>query len=171
MKKAYTKDGRLARLMKICLGLPEAIQETAGRHATFLVRKETFAYYLNDHHGDGIISVCCKVLPGDNEALIAKHPAKFYMPAYIGPRGWVALRLDVSGLDWDEVAELVVGSYKLIAPKRLALLANSESARAAAVSAPRTGPRPGARSGPRPRTGPPPRKNEPRRKRPGPAKA
>src|ERR1019366_7371432 len=80
-----------------------------------------FAYYLNDHHGDGIVSVCCKVLPGDNEALVAAQPAKFYMPAYIGPRGWVGLRLDVSGLDWNEVAEMVVGSYKLIAPRRLAL--------------------------------------------------
>ena len=150
MKKAYTKDGRLARLMKICLALPEAIQEPAARHATFLVRKHVFAYYLNDHHGDGIISVCCKVLPGDNEALIAAHPARFYMPAYIGPRGWVALRLDVGGLDWNEVAELVVGGYKLIAPKRLALLANSDRAKEAAS--------------------PPARKNEPRRKRSGPGK-
>src|SRR5450755_2419026 len=161
MKKAYTKDGRLARLMKICLALPQAIQEPAARHATFLVRKHVFAYYLNDHHGDGIISVCCKVLAGDNEALVAAHPAKFYMPAYIGPRGWVGLRLDVSGLDWNEVAELVVGSYKLIAPKRLALLANSDRAKAAITPAT---PRPKPPSGPRPRTGPPARKNEPRRK-------
>jgi hypothetical protein len=150
MKKAYTKDGRLARLMKICLALPEAFQEPAARHATFLVRKHVFAYYLNDHHGDGIISVCCKVLPGDNEALIAAHPERFYMPAYIGPRGWVALRLDVGGLDWNELAELVVGSYQLIAPKRLALLANSDRAKEAASL--------------------PARKNEPRRKRSGPAK-
>ena len=158
MKKPQTKDGRLARLMKICLALPEAIQEQASRHATFLVRKAVFAYYLNDHHGDGIVSVCCKVLPGDNEALVAAQPAKFYLPAYIGPRGWVALRLDVSGLDWNEVAELVVGSYQLIAPKRLALLANSDSVKAAASA------------GPRPRTGPPARKNEPRRMRTAPVK-
>jgi hypothetical protein len=151
MKKAYTKDGRLARLMTVCLALPEAIQEPASRHATFQVRKHVFAYYLNDHHGDGIISVCCKVLPGDNEALIAAHPERFYMPAYIGPRGWVALRLDVGGLDWNEVAELVVGSYRLIAPKRLALLANSDRAKEAIAS-------------------PPPRKNEPRRRRTGPVK-
>src|ERR1035437_5259977 len=143
MKKAYTKDGRLARLMKICLALPEAIQEPASRHATFLVREHVFAYYLNDYHGDGIVSVCCKVLPGDNEAPVAAQPAKFYLPAYIGPRGWVALRLDVSGLDWNEVVELVVGSYKLIAPKRLALLANSDRAKAAAAStSQRTGARP-----------------------------
>src|ERR1039457_5963276 len=177
MKKAYTKDGRLARLMTICLALPEAIQESAARlmticlalpeaiqesaarHATFLVRKAVFAYYLNDHHGDGIISVCCKGLPGDNEKLVAAHPAKFYLPAYIGPRGWVALRLDVSGLDWNEVAELVVASYQLIAPKRLALRANSERAKEAVTTAPKP------RTGPRPRTGPPARKNEPRRMR------
>ena len=158
MKKAYTKDGRLARLMKICLALPEAIQQPASRHATFLVREHVFAYYLNDHHGDGIVSVCCKVLPGDNEALVAAQPAKFYMPAYIGPRGWVALRLDVSGLDWNEVAELVVGSYKLIAPKRLALLANSDQAKAAAVTSTSV------------RSKPPARKNEPRRKRSSPVK-
>ena len=131
MKKARTKDGRLARLMKICLALPEAIQEPAAQHATFLVHKAVFAYYLNDHHGDGIVSVCCKVLPGDNQALVDAQPARFYLPAYIGPRGWVALRLDVGGLDWNEVAELVVGSYKLIAPKRLAMLANADRVRAA----------------------------------------
>ena len=133
MKKVHTKDGRLARLAKICLALPEAIPEQASRHATFLVRKAVFAYYLNDHHGDGIVSVCCKVLPGDNEALVAAQPAKFYLPAYIGPRGWVALRLDVGGLDWDEVAELVVGSYKLIAPKRLAMIANIDLVKAGEV--------------------------------------
>jgi phosphoribosylglycinamide formyltransferase-1 len=74
---------------------------------------------LNDHHGDGIVSVACKALPGDNTALAAAQPARFYLPAYIGPRGWIALRLDRGKVDWDEVAELVMGSYRLIAPKSL----------------------------------------------------
>ncbi len=64
----------------------------------------------------------CLALPGDNAALSAAQPARFYLPAYIGPRGWVALRLDGGQVDWDEVAELVVGSYRLIAPKRLLTL-------------------------------------------------
>jgi len=42
------------------------------------------------------------------------------LPAYIGPRGWVALRLDRGEVDWSEVAEVVTGSYRLIAPKRVA---------------------------------------------------
>jgi predicted DNA-binding protein (MmcQ/YjbR family) len=63
------------------------------------------------------------VLPGDNATLIAAQPKKFYMPAYIGPRGWVALRLDIPGVDWNEVFELVRGSYRLVAPQKLANLA------------------------------------------------
>ena len=122
MRKAISKDQRLERVTKICKELPEAVYELAGKHASYQVRKKTFAYYLNDHHGDGIIAVCCKVLPGDNEALIAAHPRKFYMPAYIGPRGWVALRLDIPGVDWSEVAELIRGSYRLVAPQKLAYL-------------------------------------------------
>jgi predicted DNA-binding protein (MmcQ/YjbR family) len=58
-------------------------------------------------------------LPGDNTALATAQPARFYLPAYIGPRGWIALRLDRGKVDWDEVAELVMGSYRLIAPKSL----------------------------------------------------
>jgi hypothetical protein len=63
------EDRRLTRLTKICLALPETTRTTMGKHAGFLVRKKTFAYYLDDHHGDGIVAVTCKVLPGDNAAL------------------------------------------------------------------------------------------------------
>ena len=113
------EDRRLTRLSKICLALPEATRQDSGSHAAFLVRKKTFAYFLNDHHGDGIVSVACKALAGDNAALAAAQPDRFYLPAYIGPRGWVALRLDVGEIDWQEVRELATGSYRLIAPKRL----------------------------------------------------
>jgi phosphoribosylglycinamide formyltransferase-1 len=109
-------------LTKIALALPEATREYRGSHAQFLVRKKTFAYFLNDHHGDGIVAVTCKVLPGDNTVLVAASPDRFYLPSYIGSRGWVALRLDVGRVDWDEVRELLAGSYRLAAPKRLAAL-------------------------------------------------
>ena len=114
------EDHRLGRLTKICLALPEATRRDSGRHAAFLVRKKTFAYFLNDHHGDKIVSVACKALPDENKALVAAQPTRFYLPSYIGPRGWVALRLDRGETDWEEVGELILGSYRLIAPKRLA---------------------------------------------------
>jgi predicted DNA-binding protein (MmcQ/YjbR family) len=114
------EDARLARFTKICLALPEATRQMMGRHAGFYVRKKTFAYFLDDHHGDAIVGINCKVLPGDNTALIAADPRRFYMPAYVGSKGWVGLRLDTGKIDWEEVAELVTHSYRLVAPKRLA---------------------------------------------------
>jgi len=114
------EDPRLTRLTKISLALPEATRQTMGRHAGFYVRKKTFLYFLDDHHSDGIVGISCKVLPGDNTALIAADPKKFYMPAYIGSKGWVGVRLDVGTVDWEEVEELVTHSYRLIAPKSLA---------------------------------------------------
>jgi hypothetical protein len=110
---------RLARLTKICLALPEAVRTDSGDHAAFLARKRTFAYFLNNHHGDGIVAVACKVLRGDNTELVRTQPDRFYLPAYIASRGWVGLRLDTRAVDWDEVAELVTGSYRLTAPKTL----------------------------------------------------
>jgi hypothetical protein len=113
-------DECLPHVTKICLALPETSwQLCGGGHASFLVRKKIFAYFLNDHHGDGIVSVACKALTGDNTTLTAAQPERFYLPAYIGPRGWVALRLDRGAIDWDEVSELVTLSYRLVAPKTL----------------------------------------------------
>src|ERR1700687_3392022 len=114
------EDSRLARIIEIALSLPEASRKIYGSHAQFLVRKKTFAYFLDNHHGDGIVAVTCKVLLGDNKALAESQPGRFYLPAYIASKGWVALRLDVGKVDWDEVRELLSGSYAQIAPKRLA---------------------------------------------------
>ena len=119
-KNRSAEEPRLIRLTQLALALPESTREVGGSHAQFLVRKKTFAYFLDNHHGDGIVAVTCKVLPGDNKELAAAQPDRFYLPAYIASRGWVALRLDMGKVDWDEVKELLLGSYALIAPKRLA---------------------------------------------------
>jgi len=122
-KKNSGEDPRRARLSKICLAFPQATQEMIhGGHASFRVGKKVFAYFLHDHHGDGIVSVCCKVAPFDNTALVQAQPDRFYLPAYIGPRGWVGLRLDRGEIDWDEVRELVLDSYRRTAPKKLAAM-------------------------------------------------
>jgi len=108
MAKSSSEDRRLSRLTKIALGFPEAKRELHGSHATFLVRKKPFAYFLNNHHGDGIVGFTCKVLPGENNALIAAHPERFYAPAYLASRGWVALRLDRNTIDWAQVKDLLM---------------------------------------------------------------
>ncbi len=120
MPKRSAEDPRLIRLSKVALALPEATRKIYGSHAQFLVRKKSFAYFLDDHHGDGIVAVTCKVLSGDNKALVEAQPARFYLPAYLSSKAWVALRLDVGKIDWGEVSDLLLGSYILIAPKKLA---------------------------------------------------
>jgi predicted DNA-binding protein (MmcQ/YjbR family) len=93
-----------------------------GDHTAFAVRQKKFAYYLHDHHGDGIVSVCFKVSPGEGSFLIDSDPDLYYLPAYIGPRGWIGFRLDLGDVDWAEVTSHVTESYRLTAPKRLAAL-------------------------------------------------
>ena len=136
-REPKAENPRLARVTRIYLTLPEATREVHGSHAGFFVRKKTFAYFLDNHHGDGMVAIACKVLPGDNTVLAAANPERFYLPAYIGSRGWVALRLDRGAIgsdkdrgkiDWDEVAELISGSYRLVAAKRLAAMVKPFSA-------------------------------------------
>jgi predicted DNA-binding protein (MmcQ/YjbR family) len=122
MPKSVPNERHLDRITEICLACPEATREQMGRHASFTVRKRKFAYFLIDHHGDGIVSVCFKTQPGDNEILLRLDAQRFYKPAYIGHMGWVGLRLDLGRIDWQEVAEFLTGSYRLAAPKRLAAL-------------------------------------------------
>jgi len=124
--KASANSSVLDRLTALALDLPEATRELMGSHAGSKVRKKVFAYFLDNHHGDGIVAIACKVLPGENAALAKAQPKRYYLPAYIGPRGWVALRLDVGKVGWSEVRDLLLGSYLLLAPKRLAALASGD---------------------------------------------
>jgi hypothetical protein len=124
MVRKLSKQERLNALVKICLALPQTSREKKVSHSAFLVGKKIFAYYLDSHHDDGIISVCCKVLPGENRFLVESAPGRFYLPAYIGPRGWIGLRMDLATLNWTEVKELIHGSYLQVAPKKLAALVN-----------------------------------------------
>jgi predicted DNA-binding protein (MmcQ/YjbR family) len=110
----------LGELTRICLALPEAERRIRADHADFRVRGRVFAYYLNNHHGDGIVSVCCKAALGENVDRASRDPQRFYLPAYIGSRGWFGLRLDRDAVDWLEVQNIVELSYSHAAPKTLA---------------------------------------------------
>jgi len=116
-------DVCVRRLRAACAGLPE-VEERAGgedgRHIAFIVRKRNFAYFTDDHHGDGRLALTVRVVPGEQGALVASDQERYFVPPYLGPRGWVGLRLDVGTVDWDEARELLVESYCLCAPKRLA---------------------------------------------------
>jgi hypothetical protein len=116
-------QARRDRLVRLCRTLPEATATTHEQHVGFQVRGRTFAWYVDDEHGDARVGLLCKAPAGANTALVAADPHRFYLPRYVGKRGWVGLRLDLQDVDWGEVAELVTDSYRLVAPRRLAGLA------------------------------------------------
>ena len=116
----------LEQLSAICLELPEAERVIHEPHAQFSVRKRTFAYFLDDHHGDGIVRSRSRP-PAAAAGLIDANPDRFYRPSYLGSRGWVSLRLDLEMVDWTEVADLVTESYLQVAPKRLAAMVTQVS--------------------------------------------
>ncbi len=108
----------LERIQAICLEFPEATQRYTFESETFRVREKIFAMFSA---GEGGADVWVKGRPGDQEMLIAANPARFFKPPYLGPKGWIGIRLDTD-CDWGEVADLIDTSYRLIAPKKLSAL-------------------------------------------------
>ena len=116
-------DARRKLLVKICDSFPEVNNEVAGdQHIAFRIRKRIFAYYLFDHHGDGMIAFTCKSSLSEQRRLIKDDPLGFFVPAYLGSKGWIAIRLDLDEVDWDTVAELARRAYQDLAPRKLAAL-------------------------------------------------
>jgi hypothetical protein len=110
----------LEALRKLCLALPETSERISHGEPTWFVRgKKTFVMYANHHHDDRL-SFWCAAPDGAQPALVAANPERFFVPPYVGHRGWIGVRLDVPGIDWDEIAELVEDAYRTVAPKRLA---------------------------------------------------
>jgi hypothetical protein len=73
---------------------------------------------LDDHHGDGRFAIWCAAGDGMQQMLVDADPERFFVPPYVGHRGWLGVRLD-RGLDWDELAGLVEDAYAEVAPAKL----------------------------------------------------
>jgi predicted DNA-binding protein (MmcQ/YjbR family) len=112
-----SRGSEVTRLRKLCLAFPEAQEKEAWGDPTFRVRDKIFAMHKI---GDGRSSVWCKSEPQTRDVLTDDSPQIFFVPPYVGPKGWIGIRLDEAALDWKVLAELVKTSYCLIAPKSLA---------------------------------------------------
>ena len=122
-KQLATSTSRRKRLIETCAMLPEVNYEIVGdEHIAFRIRKKIFAYYLFDHHGDGIIAFCCKSSLNEQRRLVRADSESFFVPAYLGARGWVAIRLDLDSVDWEMVTDLAQRAFQSIAPRKLAAL-------------------------------------------------
>jgi predicted DNA-binding protein (MmcQ/YjbR family) len=110
----------LERLRTICLALPEAVERKTWEEATFRVREKIFAMHIDDD-GDGRPALWCKAPSGNQTHLVAADPGRFFVPPYVGHKGWIGMWLD-RRVDWREVVVVVKRSYRLTAPKRIAAL-------------------------------------------------
>ena len=117
----------LRRLRKLCLALPEAHEVEAWGEPTFRVRNKIFAMYASpsNHHGRGRHATWVKAAPGEQAAMVGAFPEFFFVPPYVGKSGWIGMWLD-GDLEWDDVAEFLEDSYLLVAPKKLAILLDSQ---------------------------------------------
>ncbi len=114
---AASARSALERLTALCLALPQATCEREGRHAAYRVGKKVFAYFLDNHHGDGNIAACVKGDRREHRRAIAADPQRYFLPAYIGPRGYLGIRLDAKRADSKDVAARVQAAYEAAAPR------------------------------------------------------
>jgi len=107
----------LDRVRRVCLALPEATEQVAWGEPTWRVRKRLFAMYADDHHHDGRVALWCNAPLGVREHLLAADPAAFFVPPYVGVKGWIGIVLE--RVDESELRELVAQSWAMAAPRRL----------------------------------------------------
>jgi len=103
---------------EICLWPPEAEEFISHGSPNFRVRGKTFATFALNHHGDGRVALWLNALPGSQELHVAAQPAHFFVPPYVGTRGWLGMILD-RGLAWKRIAALVREAYETAAPAEL----------------------------------------------------
>jgi hypothetical protein len=111
-------ENPLTRLRALCLALPEATERLSHGEPTWFVQDKKVFVMFADHHHDDTLGFWCAAPEGAQQALVTAAPDRFFVPPYVGHRGWLGVRLDRE-VDWDEIADLVDDAYRMIAPKRL----------------------------------------------------
>jgi hypothetical protein len=110
----------LERVRRLCLALPETEERLSHGDPTFFVRgKKAFVSYADNHHGDGRLALWCNAPPEVQAARVETDPRRFFVPPYVGVRGWIGVRLDIDP-DWDEIAEIIEDAYRMAVAKRSA---------------------------------------------------
>ena len=110
----------LDRARALCLALPETSERLSHGAPTFFIGgNRSFATFHDDHHGDGRLAIWAAAPPGMQAMLVEAAPEHYFVPAYVGHRGWVGVRLD-RDLAWDEIAGVIEDAWLTRAAKRLA---------------------------------------------------
>jgi formyltetrahydrofolate-dependent phosphoribosylglycinamide formyltransferase len=121
---AQSPETMLGRVRALALALPFAAEKLSHGSPGFYVEGgKFFAYFSYDHHHDGVMGLLVKASGIEEQAqLIENDPDLYYRPAYLGPSGWVGIRLDTGNVDWGHIEDWLTRSWRASAPKRLAML-------------------------------------------------
>lgn len=108
----------LVRLRRICLAFPGAHEVEAWGTPTFRVKNKLFAMYAasDDHHHPGVPAVWIKSTPVNQEFLLLAKPRRHFKPPYVGPSGWIGVRLN-GIVNWRDVEALLRDAYEMTAPR------------------------------------------------------
>ncbi len=110
-----SSEEQVLRVRRICATLPQTTEKLSHGEPTFFVKKKVYAMFSNNHHNDGHVAVVIPTPPGLQATLLKTEPKKFYMPPYVGGRGWVGIELD--HISDEELAFYLCEAWRLIAPK------------------------------------------------------
>jgi hypothetical protein len=110
-------EEHLRRVRRICIALPDTAEKLSHGEPTFFVRKKVFAMFDNNHHHDNHVAVWVPVPPGLQAQLLRTEPGKFFLPPYVGVKGWVGIELPL--IDDEELASHRREAWRLVAPKTL----------------------------------------------------
>ena len=112
----------LDAVRSIAMALPETTERLSHGSPTFFIRgKQTFVMFVDDHHGDQITGIWCAAPLGAQAELVDDEPDRFFVPPYVGGRGWLGVRLEQPMAD-GELETIIREAYLHVAPKKLAAL-------------------------------------------------
>lgn len=117
MNELSIRPERLKRLREICLALQDATEKEAWGDPTWRIRDKIFAMLKGNYPG-GRPSVWMKAREGVQEMLVGADPESFFVPPYVGHKGWIGVWMDTPRIKWPMVADLIAESHALVGPKR-----------------------------------------------------
>ncbi|MFZ4519085.1 MAG: MmcQ/YjbR family DNA-binding protein [Microthrixaceae bacterium] len=107
----------LEEVRAVCSALPGVTERLSHGSPTFFVKK-SFCMFQDDHHGDGRLALWCAAPEGAQGLMVDTEPDRFFVPPYVGHRGWLGYRLDIDP-DPDELAAVLTDAWRCVAPARL----------------------------------------------------
>jgi hypothetical protein len=116
-KRRSPAEVQLAKVRACCLALPDTTERPSHGAQTFFTKRKVFVYFLDNHHGDGRLALWCAAPPGAQAMLVDSNPDHYFVPAYVGYRGWVGVRLDRDAA-WPEIEAVIESAHACVRAKR-----------------------------------------------------